>query len=123
MKSRLIRHNPRDYIQFIISWRKNIVESRLTGGGRNRAQQNGFLVNFLLKAIKKKSKLSNNFNFLVALFYLPSLFFSVFSNLAHIKPSAFTTGCGAQGGMINTTYLITSLVFLVRTVSYGTSFF
>ena len=103
MKSRLIRHNPRDYKQFVISWRKNIVKSKLTGGGRSRAQKNGFLVNSLLQAIKKK-KLPNNFNFLVALFYLPSLFFSVFKNQAHIKPSAFTTGFGAQGGMINITY-------------------
>lgn len=50
------------------------------------------------------NKLPNNFNFLVALFYLPSLFFSVFKNQTHIKPSAFTTGFGAQGGMINITY-------------------
>ena len=104
MKSRLIRHNPRDYKQFIISWRKNIIKLKLTGGGRSRAQQNGFLVNFLLKAIEKINKLPNNFNFLVVLFYLPSLFFSVFKNQAHIKPSAFTTGFGAQGGMINITY-------------------
>ena len=103
MKSRLIRHNPRDYKQFVISWRKNIVKSKLTGGGRSRAQKNGFLVNSLL-AIQKMNKLPNNFNFLVALFYLPSLFFSVFKNQAHIKPSAFTTGFGAQGGMINITY-------------------